>query len=252
MDQNNSNLVDSSSQQGTSSPAISQSQPTTQSAPVEKTLTQSEVNSLVGRAKAEAEERGRQRALQEASYAQNVHPQQSYPQQNYNQGYMSQDEIRRIAAEESKRQHEEVRRNFEAQRNKQQAEQIVGDLISKLDKAKESQPDFEQKVSPYLNESNIRVLALANEFENTAEIVYELASRPSMIADIDSAYSRGSRQEAYRRLAQLNESIKLNKQAQSIPTPNEPLSQVKASPVNADDGDKSVSYYSSLIKSGKL
>ena len=246
MDQNS--LADTQSQQSTSAP-VSQPQAsspspatasTQQSATAERMLSQSEVNSLIGRSKQEAEERGRQRALQELNSSNNA------PQSGNNPsliGGITQDDIRRIAAEESRKQQEEIRKSFEAQRAKQQGEQIINELFTKLDSAKEKYQDFEQKVTPYLNAANARVLALANQFDNTADLVYELANRPSLLEDVDRAYERANPQEAYRRLSQLSESIKLNKAASNIKTPNDPLSQIKASPVGSSDGRKGVSYW---------
>ena len=83
------------------------------------------------------------------------------------------------------------------------------------------------------------MLQLANMVENTAEVMFELASNPSKIGAIQNLIDidlRAGRQPklAFAEMKRLSESISTNQKGSKFQSPNEPLSQLR--PSNAGTG----------------
>lgn len=234
----------------------------TPSAPAEseRTFKQSEVNDLVGRAKHEAIERYKS----EGSMANRQTPQQqpytppqgNVPQQQYQPQYSqpqgkSDDDIRKLAAEETQRLRnewiEENRRNVEAQ----DAQRIASEFFTKVGAGEGGIAGFEKVVT----ESGVDLrsipyhVQLANQVENTREVMTELLKNPSKIGSIQNLIDIDLRAGRHPNLAmaeikRLSESLKTNQQAANFKSPNDPLRQLPPSNAASDNkGAMSVSDY---------
>lgn len=211
--------------------AVSQSAPMQQSMHQEKVLTQSEVNDLIGRKKAEAYEQGKREALaqfQPAPQAQQQQVSQMGGMQQFNP-----DQLRNMVAEEAQRQLQ-----YHAQMA--QGERIANEFTQKMMSAKDKYPDFEQVVSG-LDFSKIpQIVQLANGSENTADIMYDLAQNPHKIANLLTLANTDPRL-AHQGMQKLSASIKQNQSVENQKNAREPLSQVTPSITGTDNGSQTIS-----------
>lgn len=206
--------------------------------PAEKFLPQTQVNALIGSAKQKMYEKGRQDALAEASQQQNIQPQQQQqmiPQQNSGATMSVQgDDVRRIAQEEFAKQQQEWQKQVIAEQNKQQANQAAQQIMMKFNEAKTRIPDFDKVVDMNTAIQMPDVLGLANQVDNTADVMYDLMQNPGKIAQI-----RGVPEPLARlQIKRLSDSIKQNQMAASQPNTPEPLDQVKPSNIGLGNGSK--------------
>jgi hypothetical protein len=199
----------------------------------EKLFKQSEVNDIVGRAKHEAVERFK-RADQHAAH------------QQQNAG-MSQDEIRRITAEETTRLRDEWVREAQKQAQQQEAEKVAGEFFSKLNSGKEKYQDFDSVVGDLEFRQIPHIVQLATMVDNTSDVMYELAKQPAKIANIQALVAI-SPQLAYKEMKRLSDSIKENQAVSNVKIPNEPLSQLRPSIASADNGAMAVRDYRKKYK----
>lgn len=235
----------------------------TPSAPVEseRTFKQSEVNELVGRAKHEAIERYKN----EGSMANRQQPSQQPAYQPQQQGYGQQpqyqpqqpnaalddERVKKLAAEETQRLRnewiEENRRNVEAQ----DAQRIASEFFTKVGAGEGGIAAFEKTVAS--SGVDLRSIPyhvqLANQVDNTREVMEELLKNPSKIGaiqnliDIDLRAGR-TPNLAMAEIKRMSESIKTNDQASKFKSPNDPLRQLPPSNAASDNkGAMSVSDY---------
>jgi hypothetical protein len=248
-------MVHGEGQNSNFAPAPVNTPSSTPSAPAEseRTFRQSEVNDLVGRAKSEAIERYKRETSMQSHSTHQVYtpPQQQQPYQPPQQGYqppyqpqppsMSQDEIRRLAAEEANRAREKWTEDSQRNAQEQQAQQIASEFFTKIEAGKANLQDFDK----VMGDVDLRTIPyhvqLANMVDNTAEVMYELAKNPSKIGAIQNLIDidlRAGRQPklALAEMKRLSESIKTNQQGSKFQSPNEPLSQLR--PSNAGTGNQ--------------
>lgn len=210
----------------------------------EKMLKQSEVNEIASRVRHQGYEKGKQEALAEyqkgLNNSQNV--QQSQPnyqtQQPQSLGgiqQLSEEHIRKLIADET---------TALQQRQAQMAvaNQIANDFIGKMGNGKSKYSDFEQLVGDTFGDFQEfpEIVHLANNVDNTSDVVYALAQNPSKIGNLLSLLQR-SPKLALADMQALSRSIKNNEQGQAIPKANEPLSQVTPSNKGVGDDSSSVS-----------
>lgn len=171
---------------------------------------------------------------------QEAYKNQSNQKESYSSNNVSIEELRRVAAEEARKQHEELQKRNEEAYTNQMGKDILNQLMSKFEAGKNKYEDFDQKVAPYFNVMTAPIFGMANNLDNTADVSYELASRPHLIDEINSTLKYAGPSVAFQKLTALSESLKLNQQASTVRTPNDPLSQIKSSPISGDDGSMSV------------
>lgn len=244
-----------SQDQGSSpSPGVVSSQPTqapstaqhsNESAHEEKTFKQSEVNSLVGREKARAIEEYRRQQSEQPQYVQQKYgepatQQPSIQPQNQN---TSEQEIRRIAAEETQRfsdqRYEEAQKRHEAE----SAQKVVQNFWNKVAPGKEKYPDFEAVTGDieYARFPNV-VQLLAEHVDNSHDILYELGKDRGKMATLENlAYM--SPKDAIRQAQRMSQSLKDNETASKTRIPNEPLSRMRPSNTGTDNGVMGVKDY---------
>lgn len=195
-------------------------------------LTQEEVNALVGREKHAASERTR-RELEAAHQAQIAKLQGGVSRA---QQPLSEDELyerlsSRFKQENAASQEAQNRAAHEAYLSER------GDSYFNKMKAAQNMPeDFKQVTDDFDLENLPDIAFLAEEVENTPDVMYELAKHPLKAAGI-MALAHRSTKEARKAVKKLSESIVKNQQAQDehVSTPA-PLSQLKPSKAGADTG----------------
>ncbi len=224
----------------------------------EKLIPQSQVNKIVGDAKASARrtayEDGKRDALAELQINQSQMqppvqqpPMQQAPQAapqgqpapgmqvpmgNMNQG-MSSDEIQR-------RIDEGVQRHVEQQRQHADWQQTVNSFMQKASSGPQKYDDFDQVVAPLQLDKNTHLVTLTNLVDNTADVLHDLGKNPEKVAILNEL-SRTNPQLAIKKMQDLSNSIKTNQAATQQQSPNEPLSQLKPSTVTTDNGSRTVS-----------
>lgn len=230
-------VVNGDGQSVSTSPSIPVSSPSPSS---ERTFSQSEVNDLVGRTKAEAVERyERRQASQNQSQNVSDHEprylgQQVQAQQQYSNAPLSQDEIRRLAAEEFQKSRNEWIQESQRSAHEQQAQRIASEFFGKMDAGKGKYDDFDKVVNEVDFSEIPHVVQLANMVDNTADVVYELSKNPSKIGSLQNLIQTSPKLAALE-MRRLSDSIKNNETAKNFKSPNEPLSQMKPSNAGMDD-----------------
>lgn len=241
--QSSSNFTQSPVTSSTPSPATTE----------ERTFRQSEVNELVGRAKNEAVERYRressmsshtpsqsQQNAYQPQYQQPYAPQPQVQQSQYNG--MSEQEYRRIAAEEAQRSRNDWIAENARQTEEQNAHRIASEFYQKVGAGEGGVQAFEKQCAQAgvdLRSIPFHV-QLANTVDNTREVMMELINNPVKIGQIQNLIDidlRAGRQPqlALAEIKRLSTSIKTNEQAANFKSPNEPLSQMR--PSNAGTGN---------------
>lgn len=195
----------------------------------ERSFNQYQVNDIVKEAKREAVERVKreyetQQANQQASSqipAQNVSDQQ-------NGGNISDDRLRSLISQESER-----------MSLQQEAIRIANEFTNKLVAAKGKYPDLEEKVNS-LNLTQVPQIAQwANSLDNTADVIYDIASNPSKFANI-LTLAHTAPHLAMTELNKLSSSIKKNDAASQEKSPPAPLGQIKPTTTGTDNGVMSI------------
>lgn len=205
----------------------------------EKLVPQSKVDEIVRHSNARVAEKARSEEAEKWRH-------QESPQQAPSIGGMpsiTPDQIRAIVAEENQKHLQAVQH----QAAQQQGDRIAQEFFSKLTSGSHLHPDFNETVSELPYGEIPGVVALANNCENTAEIMYELAKNPLKLANIDSL-TKINPNLANKEMSKLAASIKLNAEAKNAKVPNSPLTQIKSSPVNTDSGSMTVSDFRKMFR----
>jgi hypothetical protein len=238
---------------------VTPSSPPQNAAPeVERTFKQSEVNDIASRRASEAVERFKR----ESSIASHQQPQQSYvpspsQQQPHTQPQqpqprtISDDDVRRMAAEEAQRLRNEWITESHRSAQEQDAQRIASEFFTKVGTGDGGMQSFEKAVSDAgLDLRSIPFhVQLANMVDNTREVMLDLVKNPTKIGAIQNLIDidlRAGRQPnlALAEMKRLAKSIKDNEQGSRFQSPNEPLSQMRPSNAGTDNkGDRSVKDY---------
>ena len=221
----------------------------------ERSFSQSEVNDLVGRSRHEAVERYKRETSmmshqptpqhQQQGHIPSYQPQYQPPQPVQEPRYngLSEQEARRIAAEEATRSRNEWHEENVRRSEEQNAQRIASEFFTKVGAGEGGVQAFDKMV----NDAGVDLRAipfhvqLANMVDNTREVMVELLKSPTKIGqlqgliDIDLRAGRQPRL-ALAEIKKLSESIKSNSQAANFKSPNEPLSQMR--PSNAGTGNQ--------------
>lgn len=201
-----------------------------ESVPSEKTLRQSEVNEIVGRAKQEAA----QKAVENYKKAQ----QQTNEQASYrdNSPSMSEDRIRQMAGEEAQRLRDQWMSDAQERSNTESAQRIVKNFYDKMQAGVEKYEDFEKATGDLeLRRFPNTVQMLAEYVDNSHDVMYELSKNRAKLAQIEMTAEKFP-QEALHALNRIAESIKKNDKVSGHRTPNSPLSQLRPTTTGTDSG----------------
>lgn len=193
---------------------------------VEKTIPQSVVDNVVKQAKHHAYEQGK-KAAQEALAQQ----QTNTPASNQASTALTTEDVQSMIASHTVQ-----------QANEWQAQQIAQQFLGKLSLAKDKYPDFEETLSNLEVHKFPEVVQLANNFDNTADIMYELGKNPSKAVILKQLAQLNPKMGALE-IQRLSDSIKQNQTAKQDPIAQPPLSQLTPSLTKTDNGPHTVSDY---------
>jgi hypothetical protein len=185
----------------------------------EKTLTQSEVNRIVGGVKDSYFQRGREAALRELGSSAPQAPEHhaSTQQQVVHQPpALTRNDIETIVAQKSQEMAERGR-----------VTELANSFVNKLQVGSGKYSDFESVVAP-LNLPQIPAIwQAAASFDNPADLVYELGKNPSKLASLMTvSYSP---ELVRRELSKLSESIKETEKAKEAPKDAKPVGRISPS-----------------------
>lgn len=216
-------------------------QPAVEAQPEPKVLQQHEINAMMGGAKQKGFEKGYQQAKAElmAQQAQSAQPAMPPAQtQNFNPAD-NESRLRQIAIEELSKQRAIEQAKWEAQQREEAGTRILNDLNTKVSAAKSKFDDYEKVVKPNFENfaKTPEVLLLAHQFDNSGEMLYDMAKNPAKIAQITMMKKLGMEEEAYYEMKKLSDSIKVNEMSANQPKPKMPLSQVNPSNVGVGKTD---------------
>lgn len=129
----------------------------------------------------------------------------------------------------------------EENRFKEEVQRTTNEFISKLQNGNELYSDFDEVVSEFNPSAYPALVWLANNTDNTAAIVYELAKNPQKLAAMTVIAERDPK-GAQVALKKLSASIKSNQEAAALEkrSPQAPLSKMQSSPVGSNAGDLSI------------
>lgn len=198
----------------------------------EKMIPQSEVNRLMGHARAKGAETARkeaeeqyQRNLEAMKAQQTVSP--PVPQQQNNQV-----DIDSIA--------QKLVSKFQEQKAQQEAHGILNNFSTQYSKAQESYPDFEDAAKHVDFSKYSDVVRQVVNFPNGADIMYDLVKNPQKLGNLGILAER-SPELARMEFMKLSKSISDNQNAQAAAknqSVNAPLSQMKSSRVASNNNGK--------------
>lgn len=203
----------------------------------ERSFRQSEVNEIVKRAKNDAVETYKRLHAEQPQYAQ-----QKYGDTNTAHGF-SEENYRKIAAEEAKRHLEQVRQDALQESQNESAKRTVQNFFAKTVKGREKYQDFDQVTGDVDLGRFPNVVQLLGEYiDNSDDVFYELGKDRIKLANLEMLAER-SPNDAISHAKRLSQSIKDNQSAVKTRVPNEPLSQLRPSTTGTDTGALSVSDY---------
>lgn len=193
--------------------------------PVEKTIPQSVVDNVVKQAKHHAYEQGKKAAKEELAQQANTSA------SNQTSTPLTTEDVQSM-----------ISNHTAQQANEWQAQQIAQQFLSKLSLAKDKYPDFEETLANLEVHKFAEVVQLANNFDNTADIMYELAKNPSKAVILKQCAQLNPKLAAIE-IQRLSDSIKQNQNAKQNPSAQPPLSQLTPSLTKTDNGPITVSDY---------
>lgn len=203
----------------------------------EKMLSQSEVNELIGRTKAEAQERARRQA--EAEFEKKLAEAQAQKQQAEARG----EDTREIDVDGLYQQvHERFNQEMQQRQMEQHLQQVADAYQSKM-AAKPEYEDFDEVMKDFNPADFPQIVYLVANMDNASDIVYELAKNPSKLATVDYLSQR-SPKKAQAELARIGKSIAENKlaaQEENQAQTDAPLDRLQPSNKTGSNGRASVS-----------
>lgn len=171
----------------------------------EKMLPQSEVNKLVGAAKAQAEQRGREQAeMQHQAQMEAVNK----VQQQHQQAGAQQIDANAM--------YQQLQERFNADMKQKQLEaeiqQVAHTYMGHVEKGKQTYNDFDEITKDFDPGAFPQLVYLVAGIPNGSDIIYDLAKNPMKLAALDRLAEKNPRQ-AQAELAKLSASISTNQQA---------------------------------------
>lgn len=209
------------------------------------------VSKIVERERRKAYEKGQKEALmqlqqEQAPQAQTPAPemQQQGQQSLGGMQQMSPADIERMIAEKAPQLLQEHVQNLKN-------EHTINSFVTKMQAAEQKYPGLEAKLNDLSYDENMaKVISMANDMENTGEVMKELLDNPNKLITVLGAV--GSRQDkiARRQMMDLSNSIKQNQQALAEEKQaQDPMSQLKpSSSAGMDNGTMSVTDFRKMFR----
>jgi len=204
----------------------------------EKMLAQSEVNALIGRAKAEAQEKARKQA--EAEYQRQLEQLQTQKQEAQARG----EDTRDIDVDSLYQQvHERFQHEMQQRQLEQHMQQVANAFENHLNQGKGNYDDFDDIMKEFDPAEFPQIVYLVANMDNAADVVYELAKNPQKLATVDYLSQR-SPKKAQAELQRMASSIKANQAAREEEAQAQtqaPLDRLQPSNKTGSSGQMSVS-----------
>lgn len=203
-----------------------------------RVFSQDEVNEIVGRNKKDAYEHGKRDAV-----GANQAPVQAQPAQQA--PYVQQSQMGGVTQLTPEQIHqmidERAPQAFAQQVQQQQYLNNATQFIQKLETGKVDYPGFDQKVTALNLPAHPELISLLNTLDQgvAAGVLNDMGENPRKFADL-KVLNMMNPQLAAVELNKLAESIRQNKAAAQVKTPNEPLGQIKTSVTGADNSPLTV------------
>lgn len=128
-----------------------------------------------------------------------------------------------------------------------QASQIEQQYLSKLESERRSNPDIDEQLEVLELERSPHLIMLANEYENTVDILKEIANEPTHASSILMLIQSGNVKLARAQLRKLSDSIKANKSVTYKSAPK-PASQLKPEAVATGSGQRTIADFKKMFK----
>jgi len=200
-------------------------------APEVETLDKATVQKIIARERKKAYEKGKQEALMTLEQqSQTEQAPQQAPQQQQTFGgipQVSHEDIQRIVAEQ-------LPQHIQQQAQEYKNKLLVDSFVSKMQAAEQQYPGLEKKLNDldYTKPGTRAIVEMANELENTGDIMNELVENPEKMGSLLNLIYEQPRL-AQQRIASLSNSIKQNQTALAQEkSAQNPIGQMKSS-VNA-------------------
>lgn len=204
----------------------------------EKALSKEEINNLVKSAKIiGAEKRQKEMEIAHAQEMESLRAKLSQaPQENpadFEEKMWQRFNERAKLQEEAEAAEREKAHQAEYQ---QHMTKVAQQYATKMTAGKDKFSDFDEVMTDFDYDAFHPIAFLANELENTDEVMYELGKNPTKLAQLDYL-AKTSPKTAQKEMKKLSESIQQNQKAlASNATTNAPLSRLKSSNVGEDSG----------------
>lgn len=201
--------------------------------PQEKMLSQSEVNKIVGRAKAEAEQRAR-RELEE-QYQREIENLQK-TQQSRNESGSKEADADAIYQQVQERFNQDLQR----QQLEREMSQIAQNYLAKVEQGRQSYQDFDDITKRFDPTKFPQLVYLVAGIENGGDVIYELAKNPTKLVTMNNL-AKEVPEYAHDELLKLAASISTNRQAQQEAEQqdvNAPLDRLQPSRTTAGSNGK--------------
>lgn len=222
-------------------------EPEAQGEPASDMLNKATVSKIVERERLKAFAKGKQEALMELQQQQA--PQESAPaqqaqapQQLGGMQQMSAADIERMIAERAPQ-------LLQDHVNNMKNEQTVSSFVAKMEAAEAKHPGLEAKLNDLDYSTMAPVISLANDMENTADIMKELLDNPMKMGNLMTLVYTQPKM-ASRAMAELSNSIKTNQDALAQEKQaQDPMSQLKPSTsAGMDNSAMSVSDFKKMFR----
>ncbi len=219
-----------------------------------KPLTRELVSKIVDREKKKAFEKGKQEALMQLQQEQLQQMQQPAPEQAPQQAPMQQQpdnmggmpqmsnaDIERMIAEKAPQ-------ALQDHMNRMRQEQTVDSFVNKMQAAEARHPGLEAKLNDLDYSTLAPIVTMANDMENTADIMKELVDNPMKMGNLLTLMYTQPKL-AQKAMHDLSTSIKTNQEALAQDAQaRDPMSQLKPSSAGADNGAMSVSDFKKMFR----
>ena len=225
-------------------------------APVEKMIPQSKVDEIVRHANANVAQKARQDAITEY---QRQHSQQQQKPSTQDSSASHGNDIQGLVAKQVEQQMHNLQQSYVQRQHEQKAYEISNQFNERLAAVKDAYEDFDTVTQDVAFSQFPNAVMSSMNFDNTGDIMYELASNPSKLQDIESlamkdaeASQRGQRSNmAAKEMLKISQALKVNQSAKTAKTANAPLSHIKPSPTGTDNGEMDVSDFRSFFKKNR-
>lgn len=224
-------------------------EPEAKSEPVNDMLNKATVSKIVERERLKAFEKGKREALMELQQQQQLlqesvpsQQQAQAPQQLGGMQQMSAADIERMIAEKTPQ-------LLQDHVNQMRTQQTVESFVAKMQAAEAKYPGIEQKLNELDYSSMAPIISLANDMENTGDIMKEILDNPMKMANLLTLqYTQPAL--AKRAMIELSNSIKMNQEALAQEKQaQDPMSQLKPSTsAGMDNSAMSVSDFRKMFR----